>query len=170
MLAGVLVSDDLCAGRMQPLVAVGMVEMPVRVDEVRDGIGAEVGKRLGDLRARYADAGVDEHFAVRTGQDGDVSAGAFEHADIVSQLVRDDGRNRGAVLDQADEAARLRKRLARRKPSSRGRVSRTAEQHRQKRRRDNISRLENPMACSVSCRWIGDANRSPVVVWFVSFE
>jgi hypothetical protein len=61
------------------------------------------------------------------GQDGDVSAGALEYADIVSQLVRNDGRYRGAVLDQADDAARLRKCLARRKPYARCRVESTAD-------------------------------------------
>ena len=37
------------------------------------GIGAEIGERLGHLRARDADARVDEHLAVRAGQDGYVS-------------------------------------------------------------------------------------------------
>src|SRR6202166_4739857 len=125
MLARILLGDDLGAGRMQPFVAVGMIEVPVRVDEMRDRIGAEISKRLGDLRTRYADAGIDKHFSVRARQDGDVSAGALEYADIVSQLVRNDGRRRGAVLDQTDDAARLRECLARRKPSARGRVNRT---------------------------------------------
>jgi hypothetical protein len=34
VLAGILLRDDLGADRMQPFVAVGMVEVPVRVDEV----------------------------------------------------------------------------------------------------------------------------------------
>jgi CheY-like chemotaxis protein len=76
---------------------------------------------LGELGTRHADAGIDQHFAVRAGQDGDIPAGAFKHADIVAQLVRHDGRYRGAVLDQTDKAARLRERLAGGKPSSRGR-------------------------------------------------
>ena len=42
-----------------------MVEVPVRVDEMGDGIGAESGKSFSDLRARHADAGIDKHFAVR---------------------------------------------------------------------------------------------------------
>jgi hypothetical protein len=78
------------------------------------------------LRTRYANTGIDKHFAVGAGEDGDVSAGALEYADVVSQLVRNDGRYRGAVLDQADEPARLRKCLARRKPSARCRVESTA--------------------------------------------
>ena len=51
MLAGVLLRDDLCAGRMQPVVAVGMIEMPVGVDQMRDRIGAELRQCLGDLGA-----------------------------------------------------------------------------------------------------------------------
>ena len=51
MFAGVLLGDDLCAGRMQPVIAVGMIEVPMGVDEMRDRIGAELGERLGDLGA-----------------------------------------------------------------------------------------------------------------------
>ena len=104
-----------------------MVEVPVGVDEVRDRIGAEVCQCLRQLRARDADAGIDQHLAVGPGQHGDGAAGAFEHADIAAQLVRDDRRHGGAVLDQADDAARLRKGLAWREPSSRGRGGRAAD-------------------------------------------
>jgi hypothetical protein len=45
----------------------------VGVDQVRDRIGAEIGERLGHLRARDGDAGVDEHLAVGSGQHRDVS-------------------------------------------------------------------------------------------------
>jgi hypothetical protein len=62
----------------------------VRIDQVRDGIGAKTGKSFG---------GIDKHFAISAGQDGDVSAGALKYADIVSQLVRNDGRHGGAILD-----------------------------------------------------------------------
>src|ERR1700758_818152 len=37
ILARVLLSDDLCASGMQPFVAGGMIEVPVRIDQVRDG-------------------------------------------------------------------------------------------------------------------------------------
>ena len=36
ILAGVFLRDDLGAGRVQPGIAVGMVEVPVRIDQVRD--------------------------------------------------------------------------------------------------------------------------------------
>jgi len=102
MLACVRLRDDFRAGRMQPVVAAGVIEMPVRVDEMGDGIGAEVGEGLGDLRTRSRDTGIDEEFAIGARQDGNVAAGALENADIVSQLVGLDRRYRGAVLDQAD--------------------------------------------------------------------
>ncbi|WP_430640250.1 hypothetical protein [Bradyrhizobium diazoefficiens] len=105
---------------MQPLIAVGMVEMPVGVDEMGDGIGAETGQRIGELGARHADAGIDQELAVGPGQDGDVAAGAFEHADIVAKPGGRDRRNCRTVLDQADEAARLGVGLARCEPSGGG--------------------------------------------------
>src|SRR6516162_1065524 len=39
MLSCVGLSEDGCTSRVQPFVAVGVVEVPVRVDEVPDGIG-----------------------------------------------------------------------------------------------------------------------------------
>jgi molybdenum cofactor biosynthesis enzyme MoaA len=44
-----------------------MVEVPVGVDQVRNGISAKTGKSLGNLRARYADTGIDEHLAIGIG-------------------------------------------------------------------------------------------------------
>ena len=47
--AAVFVGDDGGAGGVHPLVAVGMVEVPVGVDEVGDGIGADGGEGFGEL-------------------------------------------------------------------------------------------------------------------------
>jgi hypothetical protein len=47
--AGVFLRNDLRAGCMQPFVAIGMIEMPVGVDEMGDGIGAEISQRFGEL-------------------------------------------------------------------------------------------------------------------------
>jgi hypothetical protein len=60
-----------------------MIEMPMRVDQVRDGIGAEIRQSFGELGTRRTDATIDEHFAIRPGQNGDVPAGALKHADII---------------------------------------------------------------------------------------
>jgi len=103
-----------------------MVEVPVCVDQVGDRIGAEVCQGLHQLRARDSNAGINQHLAVRARQHGNRAARSFQHADIVAELVRDDRRYGCAVLDQADDAARLRKHVAWREPSSRSRASRAA--------------------------------------------
>ena len=46
MLARDFMSNELCPAGIQAYVAIGMIEMPVRVDQVRDGIGAKTGKSL----------------------------------------------------------------------------------------------------------------------------
>src|SRR5664279_6458849 len=99
MFPGVLLSDDLCSNRMQPLVAVGMIEMPMGVDQMCDRIGTEIGESLRDLGTRDTDSSIHKHLAIGTCQHGNVSPGPFEHADVVSQLMRQDGRNGCAVLD-----------------------------------------------------------------------
>jgi hypothetical protein len=73
---------------MKPFVAVGMIEVPVRVDEVRDGVGSETSERLLELRTRYTDSGIDQHFAVGPSQHSNVSARALKHADVKRVLVR----------------------------------------------------------------------------------
>jgi hypothetical protein len=40
---------------------------------MRDRLGAEFCQRLGNLRPRHTDAGIDQHFAIAAGDDGNVS-------------------------------------------------------------------------------------------------
>jgi hypothetical protein len=61
---------------MQPFIAVGVIEVPVSVDEVLDRLGVEGIQGVRDPRPRDRETGVDKKFAAPTGQDGDVAAGA----------------------------------------------------------------------------------------------
>ena len=73
---------------MKPFVAIGVIEVPVRVDEVRDGVIAELASSALLIWDRDTlNACIDEDFAVRAGQDGDIAAGSLERADTVPQLV-----------------------------------------------------------------------------------
>jgi len=58
---------------VQPLIAVGVVEVPMGVDQVVDRIEAEAVLCFQDARTRRSDT-IDEHLAVGAGQDGDVAA------------------------------------------------------------------------------------------------
>src|SRR5882724_11623109 len=46
----VLVRGDFSAHGMKPLVAVRVIEMPVRIDQMLDRVRAETGERFGDSR------------------------------------------------------------------------------------------------------------------------
>jgi hypothetical protein len=59
MFFGIFMSCDCRARAVQPLVAVGMVKMPMRVDQVLDGLDAETGDSFSDPRPRGGDAGID---------------------------------------------------------------------------------------------------------------
>jgi hypothetical protein len=74
--AGVLVGEDAGSGLMEPLVAAGVVEVPVSVDELFDGIGVDAGEGFFDVGTGGDDLGVYEQLSVGAGEDGDISAGA----------------------------------------------------------------------------------------------
>ena len=65
--AGILVGEDAGSGLVDPLVAAGVVEVPVSVDELFDGIGVDAGESLFDVWTRCNDFGVYEEFSVGTG-------------------------------------------------------------------------------------------------------
>ena len=87
MLARVFMRQDGGAEFVQPFVAVGVVKVPVRVDQVRDRLWAKRRQRCGDLRARCRDAGIDQHLPVGAAQDRDIAAGSLEHGDVTTQSV-----------------------------------------------------------------------------------
>ena len=60
------------------------------VDEMFDGIGAERREGVGDCGFGAGESCVDEEFAVMTGEDGDVAAGAHEDADIAPEMLDGD--------------------------------------------------------------------------------
>src|SRR5262249_18748402 len=92
VLAGVLMGKDRCAGRVQPFIPVRVVEVPVRVDEVFDGVGANARRSVGNLRPGSCKTGVDEKLTVATGEDGDVAPGTHQDAYIAPKSLY---RNRG---------------------------------------------------------------------------
>ncbi len=105
--AGLLVGDDGGAGGVNPGIAVGVVVVPVGVDEALDGVGADGEEGLGDLRARGGDAGIDEDLALGAGEHGDVAAGAHEDADVAAKLLGGDLGGGGAFAGLDDHLGLL---------------------------------------------------------------
>jgi hypothetical protein len=97
--------NDLGANRMKPLVAIGVIEVPMRVHEMSNRAGAQISKGFRQLGSGHGNARVDEDFAVRPGQDRDIPAGAFQYANVVPQLIGRNARGCRAVFDQARASA-----------------------------------------------------------------
>src|SRR6516162_7885004 len=130
MLVGVFMGDNGCPFRIQPLIAVRVIEVPVRVDQVLDRIATEATGLFQDARAGYGYPGIDEHLAVSTCQDTNIPTRTLQDTDPTAEPVNFDGRFRGFVTDHIHDVARLRESLSRREPSStcRGRSRRHAAQ------------------------------------------
>jgi hypothetical protein len=61
---------------MDPLVAAGVVEVPVSVDQLLDGIGVDACEGFFDVWTGGDDLRVNEQLSIGAGEDGDISAGA----------------------------------------------------------------------------------------------
>jgi hypothetical protein len=108
MLVGVCVGDNGCALGIEPRVAIGVIEVPVRVDQVFDWIATEAVGGFKDSGAGRSDPGIDEYCSVCTRQDTDVAARSLKDANVAAQLMNLNGGFGRAVANQIDDVARLR--------------------------------------------------------------
>ena len=100
---GVLLHDDLDR-RRELDVAADVIAVGVRVDDRRDWLGADL---LDFIEDRLAPAGVlrvDDGDAVGPDEHGGVAAAAFQHPEVVSELLDFDNlwRVRGRLLERRD--------------------------------------------------------------------
>src|SRR6516225_3829230 len=100
MLVCVFVGENGGSFRIQPFVAVSVVEMPVRIDQVRDWITAKVVGGFQNSPARRGDTSIDEHLAVCAGQNSDVAARALKSANVTPQFMNLDWCLGSIVADQ----------------------------------------------------------------------
>jgi hypothetical protein len=127
MLPGILMSDNDRSFAMQPLVSVSVIEMPVRIDQMPNRIGAESRQRFGDPWARDGNSGVDQNLSVASGEDGDVPARTLQHADVSAQPMNLDGRGSRCGSDALNNSTRLGEDLPRGEPAACRRDCRRAD-------------------------------------------
>jgi hypothetical protein len=108
------------ANRVQPFVAIGMVKVPMRVDEVLDGLGTNPGERVSNLWASTGKAGIDQQLTVSTGQNRDVPTGPQQNAYIAAELLDRDFIGCGCLSCRLYQSVLLSEKLARSQPSHRG--------------------------------------------------
>ena len=73
------------SGRVRPGVAVRVIDVPMGIDELPDRVRTQAVE--GRHYARFGDRepGVDKKLAILASEDGDISAGTFQNADIATQ-------------------------------------------------------------------------------------
>jgi hypothetical protein len=103
-LAGLLVSEDRESRRVQAFVAVGVVEVPVGIDEREGSVLADGGDGLANPGNRGGEARIDQHVALGAGLQRHVAARALQQIDVVVEPGGLDGRFQrfGASLGRAE--------------------------------------------------------------------
>src|ERR1700730_4943721 len=87
MLARVLLCQDASSGFVQPMVAADMIDLPVSVNQLFDGIRINARQRCGNMRTRGDDFSINEEISVGAGKDSDISACAQKNADIAAKRL-----------------------------------------------------------------------------------
>src|SRR3984885_7561256 len=90
MFARVFVRQDTGSGFMDPLVATGMVEMPVGVDQLFDRIRVDARESFRDVWTCGDDLCIHHQLSVRACQNGDISTSAQKDTDIASKVLNRD--------------------------------------------------------------------------------
>ena len=88
-----------------------MIEVPVRVYEMRDRIATEAVCRLQDSRPSSCDSRINEDLAVFSGQDRDVSTRALQDSDVPAELVNLNARLGSFIAEYIDDILCLGKSL-----------------------------------------------------------
>jgi hypothetical protein len=105
------VRDDRGARLVHPFVAVGVIPMPMGIDEVLERGRTNTVKGGRKLWLRNRDTGIDHQLAFIAVQNGDVSAGAYQYTDVAAQWLDGDIRLSCLGVDLDDGTVDLGKRL-----------------------------------------------------------
>lgn len=87
---------------LAPTLAACVIEMPMRVDEVFERIGADAGEGFLYRGLRRSEARVNEHLAITAGQNQDVASRAFEDTDAPSKRTHHHLASRGFAQHRFD--------------------------------------------------------------------
>ena len=90
MFTRVLVRQYTGSGLMDPLVAAGMVEVPVGVDQLLDGIRVDARESFRDMRTCGNDCRINQQLSVRASENGDIPASTQKNADVAAKILNRD--------------------------------------------------------------------------------
>src|SRR6266852_4871795 len=90
MFARVLLRQDAGSGLVKPFVPAGVIEVPVRIYQLLDGVRINARQCGRNVCTRADDFRVNEQLSVGAGKNGDISTGAEENADIAAKGLNRD--------------------------------------------------------------------------------
>src|SRR5262249_11411326 len=96
----IFMCNDRCSFTVQPCISIRVVEMPVRIDQMRDRVLAKAVGRFQDSPARCRDSSINENLAVHASQDGDIAPRALKYTNAATQPVDLDWRLGRLAADQ----------------------------------------------------------------------
>jgi hypothetical protein len=103
MLARVFLCQDAGTGFMNPFVSTSVIEVPVRVNELLDGIRIDARDRFRDIRPGGYDLRIDEQLPVGAGKNGDISTRTEKNTYIPPKVLDSDLGCRGYLESGRDE-------------------------------------------------------------------
>ena len=90
MFPGIGVRQNSGSFGVDPFIPIGVIEMPVSVNQMFDRPWVEATKRIRDLGLRAGIARIDKQLAIRSSQDRNIPTGADERSQVSPQNL---GRN-----------------------------------------------------------------------------
>ncbi len=124
MFPRVFVSENGRSISVHPRIAVSVIEVPMRVDEIFDRPRIHLSESVGNPGARGRVTGVDNHFAVCSNEDGDVSARADKSTHISAQGLHGDAGGFGTFARRKHDVFTFGEKTPWREAGSRGEDSR----------------------------------------------
>src|SRR5216684_1072898 len=115
----VFLGDDCSAKTVHPFIAVGMIPMPVGIDQILErGLTNAIERRL-NPGPRHSDTSIDQQLPFRTCEHGDVPARTHQHADVAAQALNADLRVGSRFVNLGDGTFALSKNSGRSEPCDR---------------------------------------------------
>ena len=87
MLFSIYMRSDFSSCIVYPGIAIGMICVPVSIEQLRDRVRTKPVESLQNSWLRYSETGVDKKFALLSRENPDISSGALQYADLATQRV-----------------------------------------------------------------------------------
>ena len=112
MFAGVLLRQDGGPGLVNPIISASVIEVPVTVDQLLDGVRIDARQRFSNLDSCGDNFSINEQLSIGPGEHRDISTGAQKNGDVAAELLHLDLRRGGFPECIYNKSIRLREQFS----------------------------------------------------------